>query len=222
VGHRLEYDGLIADRASLRARKARPYENMRCRVGVLSRIREFYRGKLFGSTSMKRSTSKYYQRRSLRLSGYDYSRSGLYFVTICIQHRECLLGKVDNQIFEASEPGKIVEQGFANLALEYPEIAIDAWVVMPNHVHFILEIGTQSLGSGRPLVLGELVRQFKYDTTKQINQLRDSPGMRVWQRNYYEHIIRNETADRYIRHYITQNPARWTLDQLHPENPSKW
>jgi putative transposase len=169
---------------------------------------------------MERDRSKYYRRRSIRLPGYDYSRSGLYFVTICIQHRECLLGKVDNHNFQTSEFGSIVEQGLKDL--DSPQNACDSWVIMPNHVHFMMEIKPPLQGSGRPLALGEQVRQFKYDTTKQINQLRDSPGVRVWQRNYYEHIIRNETADRHIRRYIAENPARWAIDQLHPQNPSKW
>jgi putative transposase len=88
---------------------------------------------------------------------------------------------------------------------------------MPNHIHFILEIQQQT-----DVALGELVRQFKYTTTKQINALRNFPGTKIWQRNYYENIIRTDRGHQIIRDYIQQNPIRWEIDQLHPQIPSKW
>jgi putative transposase len=160
---------------------------------------------------------QYHHRRSIRLRNYDYTQCGRYFVTICIQNRECLLGKISQGIFSASDLGEIVQQAFRALPQSCPEITIASWIVMPNHVHFILEIHQQSC-----IALGEFVRQFKYDTTKQINALRNSPGIKVWQRNYYENIIRNDRAYQIIKNYIHQNPIRWEIDQLHPQVPSKW
>jgi putative transposase len=144
-----------------------------------------------------------YHRRSIRLQNYDYTECGQYFVTICIQNRECLLGVISQGIFSASDSGKIVQRALKALQQNHPEITIESWIVMPNHVHFILEIYQQS-----NVALGELVRQFKYDTTKQINKSRNSPGIKVWQRNYYEHIIRTDRAYQIIKNYIHQNPIR--------------
>jgi putative transposase len=159
---------------------------------------------------MGRYIPQYHHRRSIRLRNYDYTQCGRYFVTICVQNRECLLGSIRQGHFSASELGKVVQQALKAMTIE-------SWVVMPNHLHFVLEIHQQS-----HIALGELVRQFKYDTTKQINVLRNSPGVKVWQRNYYENIIRTDRAHQVIRNYIQQNPIRWEIDQLHPQIPSKW
>jgi putative transposase len=166
---------------------------------------------------MGRYNPQYHHRRSIRLQNYDYSQCGRYFVTICIQNRECLLGSINQGRFLASEYGKVVQQSLKALQQNYPEPTIESWVVMPNHIHFILEIQQQT-----DVALGELVRQFKYTTTRQINALRDSPGIKVWQRSYYENIIRTDRAHQIIRNYIQQNPIRWEIDQLHPQIPSKW
>ncbi len=155
-----------------------------------------------------------HHRRSIRLRGYDYSQCGLYFVTLCIQHRAWMLGQVTDGIFLPSASGRIVQNGIETLSFEHPDIAIECWVIMPNHIHFILEIKARSENpiSEKPIALGEFIRQFKYDTTKQINQLRNTPSVKVWQRNYYERIIRDDRAHRTIANYIDQNPKRWTID----------
>ena len=175
-----------------------------------------------GCLFMGRYNPDYHHRRSIRLRGYDYSRSGLYFVTICIQNRECLLGRVEDGVFLANEWGETIEKGLDDMILRYPGITVESWVVMPNHMHCIVEIIQSSERNGQPFTLGEWVRLFKYDITKQINRLRNSPGVRVWQRNYYENMIRNEPSHQIIQNYIKNNPTRWTTDQLHPNNPSKW
>jgi putative transposase len=166
---------------------------------------------------MGRYNPQYHHRRSIRLRNHDYTQCGRYFVTICVQNRECLLGSIWQGHFFASELGKVVQQALKALQQDYPETTIESWVVMPNHLHFILEIQQQT-----DISLGALVRQFKYDTTKQINELRNSPGTKVWQRNYYENIIRTDRAHQIIKNYIHQNPTRWEIDQLHPQVPSKW
>jgi putative transposase len=155
-----------------------------------------------------------HHRRSIRLRDYDYSQCGLYFVTVCIYRREWLLGRVRDGVFYPSAAGSVVQRGLETLSLQYPGIAIECWVVMPNHIHFILEIKQRSRNpvSQNPIAIGEFIRQLKYDTTKQINQLRNTPGVKVWQRNYYERIIWDDRAHRTIANYIHQNPKRWTMD----------
>ncbi|MFN6517217.1 MAG: transposase [Nostoc sp. CreGUA01] len=94
---------------------------------------------------------------------------------------------------------------------------LDEFVIMPNHIHGIIQLTT----SGEE-ALSEIIRSFKTSSARRINQLRDSRGISVWQRNYYEHIIRNDEALQKIREYIFNNPLSWEQDQLHPNNPSKW
>jgi putative transposase len=166
---------------------------------------------------MVRYDPDFHRRRSVRLRGYDYRQSATYFVTICVQHRECLFGKIRDQQFHPNLYGEIVSQDLILLGSQYPGISTNPWVVMPNHIHFNLKISQEN-----SIPLGEIVRSFKYETTKKINRLRESPGIKVWQRNYYEHIIRNETEHQTICNYIHQNPLRWDIDQLHPQIKSKW
>jgi putative transposase len=166
---------------------------------------------------MVRYDPDFHHRRSIRLRGYDYRRSATYFVTICAQHRECLLGEIRDQQFHPNLYGEIVSKDLVLLGSQYPGISSNPWVVMPNHIHFNLEISQEN-----SVPLGEIVRSFKYETTQKINLLRESPGLKVWQRNYYEHIIRNETEHQTICNYIHQNPLRWDIDQLHPQVSSKW
>jgi putative transposase len=183
-----------------------------------------------------------HHRRSIRLSGYDYTQPGAYFVTICTQNRECLF---DDPVLRS-----VVETHWQAIPRHVPHVTLDAWVVMPNHVHGIIVITDPSVGarhchqvpaSGRrassgearpskldadgnalPLQrgsLGAIVGNLKSVTARRINRIRHTPGMDVWQRNYYEHIIRNERALERIREYIINNPLRWELDI---ENPDNW
>jgi putative transposase len=200
------YFGSIGYMRKLRARDARPYGEFGYSVDILLIL-----------YPMGRYNPQYHHRRSIRLRNYDYSQCGRYFVTICVQNRECLLGSIHQGIFSASESGKVVQLALQALQQNCDEITIESWVVMPNHIHFILEIQQQT-----DVSLSELVRQFKYTTTKQINALRNSPGTKVWQRNYYENIIRTDRAHQIIKNYIQQNPVHWQIDQLHPQTPSKW
>ena len=184
-----------------------------------------------------------HHRRSIRLKSYDYNQAGAYFVTICVQNRECLLGTITNQRLQLNEYGKITDQVWNYLPHHFGNLEIDAAVIMPNHFHGIICTGLTSKPPNFPnppnpcrgLVskppnpffeqktqLGKIIAYFKYQTTKLINQKRDSSGSRFWQRNYYEHIIRNEKTLNILRQYIIDNPLRWENDQLHPNNPSKW
>jgi REP element-mobilizing transposase RayT len=171
-----------------------------------------------------------HHRRSIRLAGYDYRRAGAYFVTICAQGRECLFGCADNPAVLA-KAGHFVEAVWQGLPDHYSHVELDAFVVMPNHIHGIVVLVDgewPGLCAGDPAGAGfepaptrrhglpEVVRAFKTFSARRINEARGTPGVPVWQRNYYEHIIRNEEALNRIREYIVENPARWAED---PENP---
>ena len=181
-----------------------------------------------------------YHRRSIRLKGHDYTQAGAYFITICTHDRACLFGQVVDDAMEMSDYGRIVEEEWLRSSEVRLEIRLhaDEFVVMPNHVHGIVWIvdtgrgdrlvaptefitqtrpGTAARANGpAPSSLGAFVAGFKAATTKRINQRRNTPGMRVWQRNYYEHIVRNDQSLALIRQYIIENPMRWARD---PENP---
>jgi putative transposase len=121
------------------------------------------------------------------------------------------------------------------LPIRAPNVTLDSFVVMPNHIHTIVVIVERGRGVSQydptasehrlrspSQTLGAMARGFKGTTTTRINAARNTPGERVWQRNYYEHIIRNDRDLDRIREYIAYNPLRWEIDQLHPNNPSKW
>lgn len=178
-----------------------------------------------------------HRRRSIRLRGYDYSQAGAYFVTICTQHRECLFGKITDQVMRLNDAGAIAAKCWQGIPLHFPHAALDEWTVMPNHVHGIIVI-TDTAGRGtacrapthrapaterfgKPVSgsLPTVVRSYKSAVTRHINILRTTPGNRLWQRNYWDHVIRNETELHRIRQYIRNNPTRWQEDALHPDQP---
>ena len=129
--------------------------------------------------------------------------------------------------------GESVAEAWAWLSQRYPYVELDAWVVMPNHLHGILIITNTGAANGRGdsriaptpnarlrrKSLGRLIGAFKTVSTKRINQIGDTAGNRVWQRDYYEHIIRNQRELDALREYIRANPARWADDS---DNPARW
>ncbi len=159
-------------------------------------------------------------RRSIRLKGYDYSQKGAYFVTICAYNRELL--------FEDEGTKRILEKEWLSTRDIRQDVVIDEFAVMPNHLHGIIVI-TDGVGAycNTPLqnrfkspskTVGAIIRGFKSTTTKQINLVRNTPRSPIWQRNYYDHIIRNEYELNKIREYIQNNPLKWDLDK---ENPGR-
>jgi REP element-mobilizing transposase RayT len=168
-------------------------------------------------------------RRSVRLRGYDYTQASGYFVTICTYQRECLFGEIVDREMRVNDLGRIAERVWLHTADVRPNIMLDAFVVMPNHIHGIIaltarvtatESHTDCVRRSGPLrgSLGAIMGQFKSIVTKTINRLRGGPEMLVWQRSYFEHIIRNENDLRRIRDYIENNPARWAEDENNPAN----
>ncbi|MBN1294947.1 MAG: transposase [Candidatus Latescibacteria bacterium] len=175
----------------------------------------------------------HHNRRSIRLTGYDYSQTGTYFITICTQDKECLFGELEDNKMVFNHTGRIVKDSWLWLSTQYEYIELDEYVVMPNHLHGILLItdnsmkSTHGIGSSRGgsrtaptnarrKSVGRLVGAFKTISTKHINEIRNTPGLKLWQRNYYEHIIRNDGDLHRVRQYIIDNPMNWNHD---PENP---
>ena len=161
-----------------------------------------------------------HHRRSVRLAGYDYSQCGAYFVTICAYNRKRLFGNIVDGNVKLNEIGVMVKHAWECLPQQYPYVSIDEFVLMPNHFHGILII-TGDPGDSRYKPVGRLVGVFKTITTKRFNETRfgrfaNRPyiGGKIWQRNYYEHIIRDEDDYLRISWYIQTNPSNWHNDKL--------
>jgi len=167
-----------------------------------------------------------YHRRSLRLKGYDYSQAGAYFITICTKNRECLLGEIKNGEIILNEYGEIARKEWIKSQIIRKEMKLDEFIIMPNHIHGIVIIDHVGANGRSPLrdfrmepkSISSFVAGYKSSVTKQINLVRKLPRFSVWQQNYYEHIIRNETELNALREYIVNNPLKWDEDQ---ENPNK-
>ena len=186
-------------------------------------------------------------RRSIRLKGYDYSQQGAYFVTICAWNKECLFGELKNSEMLLNEYGEIGMKCWEAVPSHFLYVETDEFIVMPNHVHGIITItnvGAQFIApsyvdchTSRHSVInqtnkknvinqgvinhaptiGGIVRSFKARCTYMINQIRNTHGIPVWQRNYYEHIIRDDRELQAIREYIRYNPLKWGEDKENPE-----
>ncbi len=164
-----------------------------------------------------------HHRRSIRRKSYDYSQNGAYFVTLCSWNREMVFGDIINEEIHLNEYGKIIESSWSWLGSQYPYLESLEYVIMPNHLHGIL-LFDRSLGSSRTAPterikpLGRIPGAFKTRSTKLANEFRQTPGAPIWQRNYYERIIRNESELNGISEYIVSNPANWNDDENNPLN----
>jgi len=162
-----------------------------------------------------------HHRRSIRLKGYDYAQAGAYFVTICTWQHQCLLGEVVDGEMQLNDYGKIAHAHWHNLLQHHQHLELDEFIVMPNHLHGILVLTDDTTGTKRH-GLPEILRGFKTFAARRINKIRHLAGVSVWQRGYYEHIIRHERALRAIRQYIANNPLSWEKDELRPNHPQTW
>ena len=178
-----------------------------------------------------------HRRKSIRLQGYDYSQDGAYFITVCTHNRVPLFGEIVDGVMVLNTAGQIVEKCWYAIPEHFPQVTLDEFVVMPNHVHGIITVGANNVGANdylplpsdetpiqsneppRPLqhgtsrTIGSMVRGFKIGVTRWFRANTDIHA--VWQRNYYEHIIRNEDAYLKIAEYIQTNPQRWETDTYH-------
>lgn len=218
---------------------------------------------------MKKYNPDKHKRRSIRLKGYDYSREGLYFITICCQNRAHYFGEIINEEMQLNEIGEIAQKCWRDIPNHFKNVLLHTFVVMPNHIHGIIEIVTP-VGANQHLpdnemanqhlpdnemanqhlpynetvnqhlphnetanyhlpddnrakdisplrgtsnTIGSIVRGFKIGVTKWVRS--NTNIHQIWQRNYYEHIIRNEASYFRIHEYIENNPAKWTEDCFH-------
>jgi len=175
---------------------------------------------------------KIHHRRSIRLPGYDYTRAGAYYITIVTWGREELFGEVVDGVMKLNAFGEIVSHAWHDLPNHYPHVELDAFCVMPNHAHGIINLidDIVDVGAGlRPAPTGpapttttrhplsEIVRAFKSFSARRINILRGTQGATVWQRNYYEHIIRDNEDYLAKSNYISDNPLNWEKDDENPK-----
>ena len=176
------------------------------------------------------------RRKSIRIKNYDYSQNGAYFVTICAQNRACLFGKIKKGKMILNNFGKIAHRELQKTAEIRKNVSVFCFVVMPNHIHavFVIDNGDNNCtgtdnnctGTARRAPTREqfgkptknsiptIVRGYKSAVTKHINELRKTPKSPVWQRNYHEHIIRNEKTFAMICDYIFHNPEKWRDDKF--------
>jgi REP element-mobilizing transposase RayT len=168
-----------------------------------------------------------HHRRSIRLKGYDYASPGAYFVTIVTRQREYLFGEIINGKMQLNEIGKLVEHAWKNLPNHYSNVELGTFCIMPNHVHGITVLIDTNAGAGhvgaglrpaptRPIKqhgLPEIVRAFKSFSARHVNEYLKSPGVPLWQRNYYERVIRDDDEHQRIHLYIECNPANWANDE---------
>lgn len=198
-----------------------------------------------------------HHRRSIRLREYDYSTTGAYFVTICAQGRECLFGEVRDGAMNLNDSGCMLSEGWLKLPDKFPDVALDEYVIMPNHFHGIIVLNEPDDDvdrRGEPRVrpplkcehkdhgehknqgehkvrpygtaegsVGRIVQAFKSMTTNAYIHGVNEHGWplfagRLWQRNYYERVIRDERELDAARKYIFENPIKWDLDRENPQN----
>lgn len=184
---------------------------------------------------VSQNSSRY--RKHIRLDGHDYRLPGAYFITICTRNMRSLFGTITDAEMQINAYGRVVREEWLRTADVRDNVELDAYVVMPNHFHGILLIdaldprdelrdgsrathrvaatkAVHRLASGpRRDSVGAIIGQFKSHSTRRINQLRGTSGTSIWQRNYYEHIIRSDRAFERIREYIEENPGKWHDDR---------
>ena len=182
-----------------------------------------------------------HHRRSIRLKDYNYANVGLYFITLVCNAREHLFGLIKENKMILNNYGQIAFEKWIETPLIRPNISLHEFIIMPNHIHGIISVDKKSVSDSKGVsqyappaptdskgvsqyapttltspsqTLGAIIRGYKGTVTKEINILRNTPQLPVWQRNYYEHIIRDQTAYDKISTYITNNPILWVEDKF--------
>ena len=141
------------------------------------------------------------KRKSPRIPEYDYSEANFYFITICIDGKKCIFGEAGN----LNWLGRIAEENLIKISAINPSIRLDHYVVMPNHIHAILDVGPDNQKN-----LSNVIGQYKMSVTKLARK--KVAGFRVWQRSYHDHVIRNQVGYEKIWAYIENNPLKWEAD----------
>ncbi len=169
-------------------------------------------------------------RKPNRIKDYDYNQNGAYFVTICTQDRKHILSKIfvgtplpgcpQKPATELLWHGKVANAIIMNISEKYPQVSVDNYVIMPDHIHLLLRIDTvgeafrlpenDHNGTGNPSpTISNIIGWYKYQTTKQINLIQNTPGTPIFQRSFYDHVIRNQADYNEIWEYIDNNPQKW-------------
>ena len=177
---------------------------------------------------MREMNNNFHYRKPTRYKNYDYNQPGYYFITTCVKDRIELFGAIKDGEMSLTDYGNIVNECWQNIPKYYSNCELDCYVIMPDHLHGIIIVHT-NIGDGSPVpsnIQGEtkineenkifptakigsiinMIAYFKYQSTREINRLLKSPGMKIWQRSFYDRIIRNEKELYNIRKYIEQNP----------------
>ncbi len=186
--------------------------------------------------------NKIHHRKSIRLQNYDYSQAGAYFITICTQNKQCLFGDIVDDEMQLNDVGRIIQSIWNEISIYYPQVELDEFVIMPNHVHGIINIRSSTLGAGRKLApafstlpssmsvassvpaefssiaptIGSIMRRFKSMSAIVVNKSLGRSSQPLWQRNYWERVVRDEKELHGMQEYIVNNPRQWKLDKLHP------
>jgi REP element-mobilizing transposase RayT len=159
-------------------------------------------------------------RRSLRLRNYDYAGNGAYFVTLCVHRRQPLFGRIVDGAVRLNDAGRVAHDEWLSIAQIRPGVTADIFVIMPNHMHGIIVIASSAILDSpcrRRSLLGDIVRGYKSAVTGRLRALSNTPELVVWQRNYHEHVIRNEASFTQIAEYIQTNPLKWVEDTYYVE-----
>jgi len=157
------------------------------------------------------------ERKSIRLKAYNYKNEGLYFITLCAEKRQAYFSTVVEGVLSLNCVGEMIEKEYLTLENRFPSIRLHEYVIMPNHMHFIVEIHTND-----GISLGDVVGAFKSLTTyRYIENVKTNDWIRfdkrLWQRNYYEHVIRNDESYHTLLTYIANNPLQWKDDMFYDE-----
>ena len=171
---------------------------------------------------------KPFKNKKPRLEGWDYSAPGYYFITLVTYQRECIFGKIEGQKMILSSIGEIIKEEWLKSFEMREELFCDSWVIMPNHIHAILKIIRKESQSDKdqavinhgvacrpPRSVSSFVAGFKSSATKRINLFRNTPGKKVWQDRFHDHIIKNTDGYQNIHNYILNNPLNWQDDRYH-------
>jgi REP element-mobilizing transposase RayT len=160
--------------------------------------------------------AKHPYRKNPRLSTYDYANAGYYFVTICTHKRECFFGEIIEEGMHLNSAGQMIASVWADMPRRLNKIGLDSFVVMPNHIHGIIVLE-------KGVALSRVVQAFKSISTNEYIRSVRQQGWKafndtLWQRSFYDHVIRNEEDLLRVQEYISNNPLKWSLDE---ENPNR-
>ena len=159
-------------------------------------------------------------RKPTRLKNYDYGSNGAYFITICTQNRKNILSEIISveegfPLLKLTEYGKIADKWISELQNRYVNMTVGNYVIMPNHIHLLLTIANNDRRGDPSSTVVSAIGWMKYQITKDINVMRNTTGEKVFQRSFYDHVIRNYEDYCEIAEYIQGNPFRWESDKLY-------